>query len=272
MPYSKGAKRTMRRYGRKRSNYRKKSAVKVSSSVKKYVRKAIHKQIENKSTFVSQTISFGSVLESSDLNMYPILWYPAYHTLANGVLDGNRIGNRVNIRKVYLRYALFPLPYDVGTNPTPVPTHIQLMLLRTKQNRSALVNSTDLGRLFQSGGSAYGPSGTLLDLNSSLNRDYFDANHCKIWSHKLSTANIQGSGGQLAYQTFANNDFKLNHVKKMDITKMFQKTVIFDDGQYVQNGNVSFGFQSIASNNSATGATILNARIQYTIEIIYEDA
>lgn len=182
MPLSSKAKRFNRRQiSRLRKSTRRKSTRKVSKTIKRYVKKEIHRNIENKQTFVNNQIGFGSVLESPDLNFAPILWYPGYHTLALGVSDGNRLGNQVRIRKVMLNYVIVPLPYDAATNTAPQPCHIQLFLGRIKQAKSVLPTSTDVGLLFNAGSTSFGPSGGLIDLNSasSINTGYWDMK--KVW-------------------------------------------------------------------------------------------
>lgn len=259
-------KKGIKRRLRKARPYKKRGQ-KVSMAIKKYVKAAISRKAETKSTYVQNAINFGSILESPDLNLAPILWYPSYHTLSIGASDGNRLGNKVTIKKVYLRYTLNCLGYDAITNPNPLPVHVQLFLIRLKGQKNTL--PPDVSRIYNLGGSAFANTGGLVDLNASLNTDLFQG---KIWSHKLGFANYAGSGGLLAQQTFANNDFPLNIVKRLDITRMFQKTALFDDSsQAVINGNYFFGYQSIAATNSVTGSTILNTRINYSIEIQYED-
>lgn len=258
--YSKSGKKSQRGKG-KRST--------VSTSVRKYVKKQIHKNIENKQSFVNNQIAFGSALESPDLNFAPILWYSGFHTLGLGVTDGARISNQVRIRKVMLKYVIVPLPYDAGTNTAPQPVHVQLFLGRVKQAKSVLPTSTDVGLLFNAGSTSYAPSGGLIDLNSDINTGYWDIK--KVWQHKLGYSidkNISTT-----YQEYANNDFKYNVVKKMDITQYVQKMVQFNDStSSVQNGNLFFGYQAVSATGNATGATQLLCRMNYSVTITYEDA
>lgn len=270
MPLSNKAKRFNRRQIAKvRKSSRRKSSKTVSTSVKRYVKRELHKQIETKSSFVSNQITFGSALESPDLNFAPILWYPAYHTLSIGAADGARIGNKVGIRRVMLRYVLIPMPYDASTNPTPQPVVVQLFLGRIKPAKSLLPGASDVALMFNAGSSSYGPAGSLIDLNSVVNEGYWDIK--KKWTHKIGfqiDKNISTT-----YQEYSNNDFKMFAMGTLDITKMVQKVVQFNDSTSTpQNGNLFFGYQSIAATGGPTGATVLNCRINYTINIEYEDA
>jgi len=271
MPLSKKAKAFNRRQISKAKKSMGRKSKYVPKSVKRYVKKEIHRNIENKNFFVNNQVGFGSALESPDLNFAPILWYPGYHTLGLGVTDGARISNQVRIRKVILSYVIVPLPYDAATNNVPQPVHVQLFLGRLKQAKSVLPTSTDVATLFNAGSTSFGPSGGLIDLNSarSINTGFWDIK--KTWEHKLGYAvdkNISTT-----YQEFANNDFKYNVVRRMDITKHIQKLVQFNDSSsQVQNGNLFFGYQAISATGNATGATQLLCRMNYSITITYEDA
>lgn len=270
MPYSKGAQRTMRRYGRKRTS-KKRSTRKVSKSVKKYVKREIHKQVETKSFYVQSGVNTGSVLESPDWNTSPILFYPAYHTLPLGVSNGNRIGNRCMLRKVYLRYTINPLPYDAATNVAPSPQHVMLILYRLKQAKAILPTSTDLSKIFDNGGGSFAANGTLTDLLADYNRDYFDI--AKSWREKVGYAAYDGTGALPAQQNFNNNDYPFNVVRKLDITKYLNKVMIFDDSTAtVQNNNLFFGFVSVNGTGNASGATQLTIKVNWSIQILYEDA
>lgn len=264
------SKRTGKRVMRKRT-YRKKSAKKVTLPVKRYVKKVISRQVETKSAYVNNQITFGNINQSSTLNFAPILWYTGYHTLASGVLDGQKLGNKVTIKRVLLKYVLLPQPYDITTNPVPGPIHIQMFLGRVKQSKALLPSAGDVAMLFNQGSTTVSPTGNLTDLNGMINKDYWDMK--KVWEHKLGFAAYTGSGSSAAPQYYQNNDFKYNVVRTMNITRMVQKLALFNDSaNSVQNGNLFFGYQSLAASGGTTGATTVNAKINYSIHIEYEDA
>lgn len=273
MPYSEGAKRTMRRYGRKRKYHRKKSTKKVSKSVKKYVKKQIHKNIENKIVSINQTLAFGNITESPDLNLYPVLPYSGYTSIPQGVTQGGRLANRCRVMKVLLKYVLHPLAYDPIVNPNPVVTEVQLFLLRLKQSPGLLPTAGNIASIVQLGGSSVSLSGNLSDIAiNSWNKDLFG--EVKTWTHKLGYASATGTGAVAGAQYYSNNDFKLNVIKRMDITKYVAKTMVFDDSGSTHLGkNIFFGFQCVnAGSMGILGSTITPARITYWIDIIYEDA
>lgn len=243
----------------------------VSAGVKKYVKKVIHSSIENKCVQISSGFNFGNVLESTDLNAYPMCPNSVYWTINQGSGQGNRIGNVVKVRKIYLSYVLRPLPYDVTVNPFPVPTEIQLFLGYVKNFPSSNIAPADINQLFQAGSTSSAPIGGLQDLVSIVNKDYWVIK--KKWSHKLGYASYNGTGSLPGQQFNSSNDFKLNVVKRIDITKFCPSTINFNDSSATPTTrNLFFMQQAIWANGGNSGATVQSANIQFWVDFVYEDA
>lgn len=264
--------------GRGKRVYRKRTAPKkssVSKNVKRYVKKALHSQIENKIVSINQTLAFGNIAESPDLNLYPVLPYAGYTSIPQGVGAGSRVGNRCKVMKVLLKYVLYPEAYSSSTNPIPQPQEVQMFLLNLKQASGILPTATQLQGLVQLGSASVALSGNISDIAiNSWNTDVFNV---RSWTHKLAWAGYTGTGSTspttAQSQYFANNDFKLNVIRKMDITKHVASQIRMDDGGQTHLGkNVFFGFQCVNSNGTTGGSTILPCRINYWIDIVYEDA
>lgn len=258
------------RKGRKRQPLRAKKTT-VSQAVKKYVKRSIHANVENKQVNINAGASFGTILESTDMNMYPMLPYTGLWTIPQGVTVNARIGNQIKIRKIMLNYVLRPNPYDAVFNVATVPQEIDMFLGYTKQLPGFAPVAGDLGNLFQNGAAALAPVGSLRDIISSVNTDYWHIS--KRWRHKLGYASSTGTGGNAGNQFFTNNDFKLNVVKKLDITKFCPKTVTFNDANNTPQGrNLFFFYQSVRADGIIGGATQLPVNIEFWIDFKYEDA
>ena len=265
-------KRSYKKRAPKKSARGGKKSSAVSSAVKGYVKKAIAADLENKQVAATTITSFGSILQETSMNSRPILPYTGYGPLIlQGVGQGGRVGNSCKIKSVFLNYVLYPLPYDVVTNPNPTPFHVQMFLGNVRQYKGILPQSTDVNLMFQLGSSTVAPQGTLIDLCSQINTDDWDIK--KKWDHKLGYATSGGTGTSAIYQSYANNDFKLNVVRKMNITKHCNSLMKFNDAASTISGsNLFLFFQAISCNGGAYGATVQVARIQYQIIINYEDA
>lgn len=260
---------------RKRMPMRKKRAVgkrsSVSVGVKKYVQRAIHTQIENKSVQINGGYSFGNVNESPDLGAYPMAPLSGFWGITQGVAQGNRVGNQIRTRKVYLNYVLRPTIYSATSNPFPQPVEVQLMLGYVKNTPSFAPAGLDVQQLFQSGSSAVAPVGSLRDIISVINTDYWVIK--KRWTHKIGYSAATGTGSNPNNQYFQNNDFKLNAVKRVDITKMLPALIQFNDNAISPTTkNLFFMQNAVTSDGGINDATRLPANIEFWIDFHFEDA
>lgn len=250
---------------------KKRSSAKVPENVKQYVDKKMDADIEDKCVQANNSFSFGNVFESTDFNAYPMAPLTGYWGISQGVGQGGRIGNMVKTKKVYLNYIIRPTNYDATFNPAPVPCEVQLLLGYVRNTPNTLPVAADINNIFQSGSSVSAPIGTLRDIISVINKDYWVIK--KRWIHKVGFADNSGTGGQAGAQYYTNNDFKLNAVKSLDITKHLPATLKFNDSA-AQNltKNLFFMIYCVAANGAAFGSTILPMNIEYWVDYHFEDA
>lgn len=243
----------------------------VSVGVKKYVNRIVHSQIENKSTQINAGFNFGNILESPELNAYPMCPHVGFWTINQGVLSNNRIGNQIKVRKIHLNYVLRPAPYDVTFNAFPTPVEVQLFLGYVKDTPTITPTAFDFLQIVQSGASAANFTGSLRDIVAVMNKDYWVIK--KRWTHKIGYAAATGSGSNASAQFNSNNDFKLNVVRRMDITKFAPKLCQFNDSTTTPTSkNLYFFQQAVWANGSTSGATTLTTSIDFWIDFEYEDA
>jgi len=244
----------------------------VSVGVKNYVKRALHTAIEDKSVQINPgPLLFGNVLESPDFNAYPMLPLTTYWTINQGSGQGNRVGNIIKTRKVMLNYILNPVSYDAGVNPAPSPSEVRMMLGYVKNTPSFAPIAGDINQLFQAGSTSAAPVGNLKDLISVYNKDYWDIK--KSWTHKIGFATNGGTGTSAISQSFTNNDFKLNVMKRLDITKLVPKTCVFNDTSGTTNTkNLFFMFYAVSTLGATTSNITTPVRIDYWIDYVYEDA
>lgn len=243
----------------------------VSLAVKKYVSRTIHRDQENKQTNIQTSDNFGSITENSAMNMYPVMPYIGYSTISQGVTQNTRIGNEIKIRKVMLKYVIYPNAYNVTTNTSPIPMEIDMFLGYVKQTPGYIPQAIDIQSLFQSGSTSFTPTGNLTDLIAQPNNDYWCIK--KRWGHKVGFSTATGTGSVAGHQYFANNDFKYNVVRKMDITKFCPKTLKFNDSlNTLQGKGLFFFYQAVRADGLGWASTQLPAHIDYWIDTIYEDA
>jgi len=242
----------------------------VSLAVKRYVNRTIHTKAENKQINTQNLFSFGNAVANPSMYCFPITPYAGYGQITQGVQSSQRIGNEVKIRKVLFKYILRPNAYNVDSNPFPAPVEVELFLGHTRVCPSEQPVAADFNVLFQSGASSFGPGGGLSDIVSAVNTDYWVVK--KRWRHKIGYAGYNGSGAIASAQYFNNNDFKLNVIKKLDITKYCPKTLKFNDGNNTTTSRGLFlWLQAMSASGGTNSSTTLPAAITYWVDIIYED-
>jgi len=132
---------------RKSKKTARKSNVKgVSTAVKTYINRQIHMNIENKQVQSQVSATFGNVVNDAVLNVRPLTPYPGYIQISQGVTQNGRTGNEVKIRKVLLKYVLYPYKYGESNN-TLVPVEVQLFIGYVKNSSGLLPNSGDFNAL-----------------------------------------------------------------------------------------------------------------------------
>lgn len=266
-----------RRATKKRPAYKKKSArggrksYAVSSAVKSYVSRTIHKQIENKQIQVQVAQPFGNVINNASLYIAPLTPYAGFVSLLQGVGQSQRTGNEVRTRKVMLKYVLYPTQYNAVSNVAPRPCEIQLWLGYVKNSAGILPIAADFNYLFQYNNTTNPVFGNILDMNQKINTDYWTIK--KYWVHKIGYSSANGTGNQPASQSYNNNDFKLNAVRKLDITKLYPKVLKFNDnGSGFQGPGLFFFYQAVAADGTTFNAATLPIVINWQLDLDYEDA
>lgn len=263
-----------RRIQRKRGKPLRRKAAKrttVSPAIKKYINKTLHTQIENKSVQINGGTAFGNYLQSNTMNAYPMCPLSGYWSISQGVGAGARVGNQIRTRKCMLNYVLRAAQYDATVNPAPIPCEVMLMLGYVKNTPSFAPASVDFGQLFQNGSGVAPPLGTLRDTISVINTDYWVIK--KRWGHKIGYSSNQGTGAQAGNQYYANNDFKLNVTRRLDITNFVPALYQFNDGGLSPTSkNLFFMYQAVASSGEQLTATRVPIVIDYWVDFHYEDA
>lgn len=133
--------------------------------------------------------------------------------IAQGVGQGNRIGNRVSTRRLTFKGYLLP------SLITGVPVYVKLWVLSYKPNRTQI--AVPDGSFIQVGNTTNFLTGTITDLLSTVNTDVWTVKKTKVW--KLGFASYTTGIGE------TNNDFSRAIMFSLDITKYVPKLVIFND-------------------------------------------
>jgi len=164
------------KYIKKKSLLKKKPRARkpvISTAVKAYVNKKIMVNEEPKQSFynvLQRPITIYDPAALSDLFTYDV---GATTYLSQGTNQSQRIGNRINPTSLKLRGCISIINSSITAN-----MFFRIIVLRKK----AGVDSTAgfYGNLFQLGGTAIAPGGTLLDCMRTVNKDFFTVVKQKI--------------------------------------------------------------------------------------------
>lgn len=263
----------------KRRVYKRRTAAKPSLAVKRYVKRAIHSQLENKSFSIESaetlaapsnptTFQSGNIIQLTPSNATNSLY-----TIPQSLGQGGRVGNLINLRSARFKCIMYPQGYNVTSNPTPKPLDVGIWIFSVKRGVAGLTVADAWnifnGSFFGNGNSSNGTVNNIYDLVSDVNKDVLQLHYFRI--AKLgANSNILQTGGSAA---LANNDYKYNQILKINLTKYMPKRITFNDTDANSTSKQLF---MIVSPYNADGTTIPSTNfplsMYYGVDLVYEDA
>lgn len=261
-------------YAKKRTYKRKSYARKTS--VKKMVKREIARNVENKN-FTDFTQSWDIVPSTSpgfDSQIFPVSPATSFLTIPQGTGQGQRVGNKIKIKKLKFSGVIYPMPYNATTNLTPAPVQIKMWLFYDKEEPQTIPTVRANNDFMQFGDSSISMQNILFDLYTPENKDRYKVLKTKMF--KLGYAQYGGTGatGSLPLQgNLSNNDFKLNCNFSIDLMPYIVKDVNFRDTATNPTTRGLFCmFQPVYANGSTIASNQVPARTDFMMNMEYEDA
>jgi len=252
-----------------RRGYKKSSAGLSVAGVKQIVNAQIARNLEDYNVQSTSYFTFGNYVNNNLLS-YKILT-PSTYIIQQGVGSADRRGNQIRIKKVLLRYLINPLPYNAVGNPTPQPQEVMILFGNLKGNQRTVPSTSTINVLYQNGNAASPPTGNCTDLLKPINTDQWNIKKKII--HKIGCAAYNGSGANAINQGFTNNDFSYNIRKVLDITKMFPKTIKFNDTDAnPTTDGLYMMIEAVNADNTTAASTTLSMAMEYWLDVYFEDA
>lgn len=249
----------------------------VSQSVKQYVKRIVHDQIENKVTIFSelQEPAYNYLNNSANFlvsNVVALLPTTAYKSvaIAQGTGQGNRIGNKIKPVKYHLDMIFNVAQYSATINPFPEPQDIRIMVFKM---RNGVTLASDLSSsFFQSGNTAYGLTGFLTDVIDCPNKD--TKIMYKDFMIKVGWQIFTATGTQPTFSGIPNNDYKINQKVRINLMPFVPKTWVFDDTTAIAlNDDIYVIWQCVNAPGTAAEATDdYMTFTNYNLCLEYEDA
>jgi len=272
----------MRKTGYKKSAYKRRPLRKrvpkmgnVSVAVKKYVKKTLHTQIENKVANVIDDITIGSWFGDVNLNVRPLMPIaqgtpPGGIHIDQGVGQSDRVGNTIRTRKLIFRYIMTPLPQDSTITPYNIPQEVRIFFGYLKNQRLTFPDVSTFNNLFQFGNTDTSPFNNLWDMTLPVNNDLFTV--VKQVRHKVGNSVYTDFQGIKPYNYYSNNDFKMNCMRSIDLTKYLNKVLKFNDTTGTCDSGLYVWFIAVNADGTQSIFNTATVRCQYSIEYQYEDA
>lgn len=246
----------------KKRAYRRKK-VSVPRAVKSYVKKAIHSNVENKvyvsygNNLVINTIT-GSTPNA--INLMP--------NMSQGTTQGLRIGNEIKIRSGVVRGHVNLLPWNQTSNPLSTPVFIKMWLCSAKNLNNPNALSLPISNFFEGGSSSIGFQGNMLDMDLSVNKDYFTVYATRKLQLGSTYPSSTGPVGTAGY--YDNSKMALPFY--FTFGKYFKSSLKYNDTDtnYPTNRNLWIITQAVYADGSSTAVSV--AELNYALRIEYEDA
>lgn len=256
----------------KKRTFRKKTVAKkpkVSAPVRQYVKRAIHKEIENKISFYTQqNLSIAAYNTTPNMNVATMI---PYVNITQGTGQQNRIGNMIRTRKCMFSYALAVLPYNAASNPIPVPQDVLIFFGKIKGDPVTTPGSGQFANLWQEGSGSRAPYNNHCDNLQLVNADLFKV--YKILRHKIGYGTYTGTSAQGAPQYYSNNDYKFSVTRKLDLTRYLPKTVKFNDtASAPTNDNLFMWVMCNPADGSTASVGTYPVKLTWQLNYVFEDA
>lgn len=251
---------------KKKTTRRKNKKTSVSKSVKKYVKNAIHSNIENKKYTIYGT---NIALPSAVTGVYTPYGLYCNPILSNGTGQAARIGNVVKIARANLTGFLNVLPTNASTNPLAAPVLVRMFILRNKIENTSSLTGMNLNDFFESGSGSVGFQGNLLDMVFKVNSEVWTVYKTKTFKIGASSSGLQTSSSGYF------DDSPMIRRFSFDLTKYLTRTQKYNDTATTPtNNNLWVFFQVVRADGVSASATTLQsmAEMHYNIEVQYEDA
>ena len=243
---------------KKKPNAKTKEKTSIKTLVQKEVKKEMAKEEEHKSQSVS-TASQPILVYNAGLQS--LTTYDATGVLQNVIIGGgagSRIGNKIMVTKALVRGF-------ISNTPGVILANIYMRIICYRLKNTLLTPNGTLANLFQLGNSTQAPTGTVLDLMRTFNRDLYVVYSSKkvlLGSSDGITSNMPYNNSQGAYMfTF-------------DLKKIFGGSVLYNDTTALPT-NKSCYISFIPCNADGTAVTapqMVPFAVTMDSEVFYTDS
>lgn len=211
------------------------NTVGVTEYIHNKFKKEFRRVCEKKETNYNSTIA--DCANAVNTTLFPnntILLTPNTNlTIVQGTGQANRIGDRIRPTKCELMVSLITPPYNGTSNSVPIPQEVEIYIFSIKNSTNTLAGAQAVtassGSFFANGNTSIGCQGNLIDAMKLVNKDVISLYYRKRF--KVAPAIMStNTGAQANSYLYANNDFKLHQMIKINLMKKgFPKQITWND-------------------------------------------
>lgn len=189
--------------------------------------------------------------------------------VSQGVGQGERIGNSINIKKAIVKGVFYPDTEAEG-GPRLVDVNVYILRARTANNLNDVYQTINT-KMFQDGNTDVPLTGVLMDNVLPINKDAVI-----LYKHVIRkvgfqqvTSLVSGTGAV----TLPNNDYKVNNHFTIDCTKYVNKAQKFNDASDFPTNELTWlMFSPVPASNTLSGSGADTVKVSFSISLEYTDA
>lgn len=228
-------------------------------ALKNLVSKMLNRKMETKT-------APASVINASGIDPYGLGTNPLIPTIIDlrspltniiqGVGEGQRVGNRINIRKFWFKGFVTIPDAAAGTNTlryATSPRYLKMIIFKQKNTNEI---PTDMSDFYQNGNVDVAPQNQPQDMYAPFNKDKYTIYATRTF--KLGRASYDYDATATFTASIANNDFSLSKYFSVDLTKFVRNNVIYNDTTPANPQNV--GLYCTFVMTFADGSTITSTQ------------
>lgn len=265
-------------YKRKPYSLNSKYAAKLSPAIRNAIKGVIRRGEEVKVAMDGNSNDIGNAFNNTSWNSTGLLCLTpttGWCQIVQGNGKSDRLGDSVNVRSVISRMIIWPKPYHATTNPTIIPREVMIIIFGTKVNDTVYPTGTTgvstLPSFFMANDGVQNFVGSLADVNAPINTDLYTIYEKRVVKLGFA-ASVIAAGGDAANAYFANNDYKMNCIVDIDVTKYCPKKFRFQDNSTgTTTRNVYMMLCPMAANNATPIATEVSVGYTQYTEIKFTD-
>lgn len=210
------------------------------------------------------TGSFSTIGEG----IIPLSPFAGFVDIPQGTGQGARVGNYVRTKKCILSMVMSIQPYNAIYNIVPKPMMIKCWFVKFKGQSNSTASLTGF---FQNGSTSSNLTGFLSDFTQEVNKEAVTLLGSKIF--KIGNANISGTGNLPVNQFFANNDYPLNVLVNLDVTKYLSAKYHWQDSTTTTptNDPTYMVIEAVNADNTQVVASSRPGLLGYTVTYHYTD-